>query len=371
MAIYRIYPSKDASIYSESPTENTGTDSILEVGSTYSGDSIRTLIAFDQEEVDDVIANIIANTNYTASVNIYSADATSIPRNVELEVLPLVEDWVEGNGHKGDSPVDTTGVSWTNSNAVNAWDLNLGTNSYPTSESIGGGVWTTTVDTNYPAGTFVSSSVTQSITGSYQHTYKGSTDLVSDVTNFVRAAYHGEIENKGLLVKLKDNEFESGSVVNIKYFSSNTNTVFYPFLEFKWDNTNHTGSLATLDDSAVNIKIQNVRKEYLDEGKVRFRVHAAPKYPNRVFQTTSLYKQNYKLPTNAQWAIKDVATGENIVNFDSIGTALSSDDRGSYFDVWMDILYPERYYQLLIQAEIDGTTVIVDSTEPFKVISNG
>ena len=52
MAVYRLYPSKDASIYSKNITSNTGADSILEVGRTKEGYAIRSLLDFDQEEIE-------------------------------------------------------------------------------------------------------------------------------------------------------------------------------------------------------------------------------------------------------------------------------------------------------------------------------
>jgi hypothetical protein len=37
----------------------------------------------------------------------------------------------------------------------------------------------------------------------------------------------------------------------------------------------------------------------------------------------------------------------------------------------MDGLQPERYYRVLIKTEIDGSTVVVDNSDTFKVVRNG
>ena len=53
MAVYKIYPYKDATLYSFYPDANTGLDSIIEVGNsiTFEGNSsvFRFLLAFDQD----------------------------------------------------------------------------------------------------------------------------------------------------------------------------------------------------------------------------------------------------------------------------------------------------------------------------------
>ena len=58
MAIYKLFPTKDTSLYSEFPTQNTGMDEILEA-STYiklgTPQTSRYLIEFSPTEITDVI----------------------------------------------------------------------------------------------------------------------------------------------------------------------------------------------------------------------------------------------------------------------------------------------------------------------------
>jgi len=62
MAVYKIFPIADATIYSAFPSMNTGLDAILEVSNRLdiSGtpDIARYLIQFDTNEIKDIINNI-------------------------------------------------------------------------------------------------------------------------------------------------------------------------------------------------------------------------------------------------------------------------------------------------------------------------
>ena len=60
-----------------------------------------------------------------------------------------------------------------------------------------------------------------------------------------------------------------------------------------------------------------------------------------------------------------------VIDFDSNFTKISADNTSSYFDIFMEGLQPERYYRILIKAEIDGSTVVIDNDQIFKVVRNG
>jgi len=94
-----------------------------------------------------------------------------------------------------------------------------------------------------------------------------------------------------------------------------------------------------------------------------------PKYPVRIFKTSSLYTSNYALPTASYYAIKDLDTNEFVIDFDEDFTKISCDNTSNYFDVYMDGLEPERYYKILIQTTINGSTIIKDDKYYFKVIN--
>jgi hypothetical protein len=94
-----------------------------------------------------------------------------------------------------------------------------------------------------------------------------------------------------------------------------------------------------------------------------------PEFPIRKFQTTSIYTQNYALPTSSYYAIKDLDTNEFVIDFDDTFTKISCDNNSNYFDIYMNGLEPERYYKILIKTTINGSTIIKDEDYYFKVVN--
>jgi hypothetical protein len=101
----------------------------------------------------------------------------------------------------------------------------------------------------------------------------------------------------------------------------------------------------------------------------RFRINARPEYPAQLWQTSSVYTNNYYLPTASYYAIKDLDTNEYVVDFNTQFTQISADATSSYFDIYMNGLEPERYYAILIKTDIDGTVQVFDDQYYFKVIN--
>ena len=62
-------------------------------------------------------------------------------------------------------------------------------------------------------------------------------------------------------------------------------------------------------------------------------------------------------------------TNEFVVDFDPQFTKISCDSTSNYFDVYMNGLEPERYYQILIQTTISGSTIVKDEKYYFKVVN--
>lgn len=369
MAVYKLFPSKDAFIYTEEAKANTGYDEILELN-TYPkqaiGQTSRILIQFADSEIDDLIGNIINGSNYTASINLSLASATETFTSYTINAYPLSKAWDEGVGKALDNPVNKTGASWEYAgiNQTNAWI----TSSYATNE-------TGSYSSNFPGGgNWYTGSGGDSLEFSYVHEAGNDLDLVLDVTTGVAKHYADEIANNGFIIKFQDSvEFEETASFSLKYFSRNTNTIYPPCLEFKWDDSSYsTGSLSVLNSSESDILLVNNTGNYINDGKKRFRLHSRPKYPTRTFSTASLYRTNYALPSGSYYAIKDENTEELVINYDTLNTKVSCDSTGPYFDIYMKGLEPERYYRVLIKTVLDGTTTIVnDHRNVFKVVRNG
>ena len=81
MALYKLFPTKDASLYSEFPTQNTGLDEILEA-STYIKVGIsqtsRYLVEFSSTEITDIIDNKISGSSYTTYLRNFTSTLTSV-----------------------------------------------------------------------------------------------------------------------------------------------------------------------------------------------------------------------------------------------------------------------------------------------------
>ena len=373
MAVYRIFPEKTATIYSRYPLYNAGLDEIMEIDSYYIGESsyvARSLISFNTAEQLDVINNVIGSTNFTANLKMFLAEGEEAPTTYSIQASPSYDNWDRGTGHFGDIPYATDGVDWIHSRPNVYWTSPLPTSTTaslsPDALDVDGGVW------------YTGSHGTGSI-HSQTHTVDSTHDLTIDVTTTVQKHYNYEsgvilqgIPNYGYILKLDDsNEFQTDRNIFLKYFSANTHTIYPPHLEFKWNDFNYSSTLGEIDTDNLNMTIKGNKGVYTDEGKQRFRLHVKPKYPTRVFSTTSNYLTNYVLPSGATWGIRDEHTEEMVIDFDSTYTRLSADNNGSFFDVYMNALQPERHYRILIKATIDGTTTVFDEGLVFKVVRNG
>jgi hypothetical protein len=367
MAIYKIFPEKSATLYSFYPTVNTGLDEILEISTFYSIDGTdevsRSIIKFPSAQISDILANKVGNNNFDVYLKLYLANASSIPLNYTLLAHPLASDWNMGTGRLGNSPITVDGVSWKykDQDSGSVWFTNSSfpsgtTGSFRSGSSavVGGGLWYT--GSQYAA--------SQSFTNST------SKDIELKVTNTVSASYTNILPNYGFILKHSSSiEFTSASKFETKYFSGNTHTIYPPCLEIRWNDSRYTGSIAIVSSSLFTVTLGNNKSEYQQDSVQRFRVNVRDQFPTRRFQTTSLYLDNKALPTSSYWSIKDLDTEEIVVDYDTTYTKISYDASGSYFDVYMNGLEPERYYKLLFKTVLtNGETIISDNNYYFKVI---
>jgi len=393
MAIYKIFPEKDAAIYSLFPTMNTGIDEILDVSNlnfaiSSNAQVARYLIKFDQDQLNNAVNDLANGAQWDADLRCFIATAQGINLDSRLYVYPVSGAWGMGTGKYLDQPIVTNGVSWTYQtvDGGKVWDFNS-FNPYVTASysgsNRGGGTWYT--------GSADGLDVVQTQT----FTYHSDKDLKVGVTDTLKAWYSAsypglfspatKIENQGFLVKWEGSQsyedvtgnyyVEFNQNLNIQpvlqYYSMDTHTIYPPCIDFKWNDFTYNTSSAVplLGTSQAYLSIANNNGFFYSSSVQQFRVDCRPQYPPIIFQTASIYTQNYYLPTASYWAIKDLDTNEYVIDFDSTYTKLSADTTSSFFTVYMNGLQPERYYTILIQTTIGGTTQVVDSNFNFKVIN--
>jgi hypothetical protein len=366
MAVYKIFPEKDATLYSEYPAMNAGIDEIIEATTTQaingSPTVSRFLVQFPQSEILDVI-----NSKVTSSLAVYFktsvAKVTGLAEETTLYNYAISGTWQNGTGKYLDSPATENGVSWKyrTTSGSNAWILSsFGTTGATASYSgsyEGGGNW------------YTSSLYTQTASLGYRSDF----DLSFDVTNTVLAWFSGSLVNNGFIVKQGDSsEFNTAKTSELKYFSVDTNTIYPPQLEFRWNDFNYNTGSSTqtvINTADLIVTLPNNTGTFFLDSIQRFRVNVRPQFPPRVFTTSSFYTINYYLPTASYWSVKDLDTNEVVIDFDSTYTKISADSTSNYFDVYMSGLEPERYYQILLKTTIDGATKILDDKYYFKVIN--
>ena len=495
MAIYKLFPSQDASIYSAYPAMNTGLDPILDIANFVTESNpvarvARSIIAFDQSEIENVIDTIaiVTGSNFNAwsgSLKAFVAKANNIILNSQIEVWPISGSWNNGTGQYLDNLQAVNGVSWKYSDFSGSYEwptagfVPLTTGSYSGSDNAGGAVWYTGSD-NYANVNNANIGVSQSFN------LRSEKDLNVNVTDTLKVWYSSskdlnagkiDIDNNGFLLKWEDSkEFITSSAVSpqLSYYSVDTNTIYPPCLEIKWRDFSYStssgefklnrtltgsypnvtssiscSSTASLPNPASNTGIGNgasfkaefispntMSRVFIDGNNVgsgykagdvltftaaqlnaidglsnasgdatvtlstfdihqlnvidtpdlyvalddnpgifysesinKFRVTCRPEFPARTFKTSSLYTTNFALPSSSYYAIKDLDTNEFVIDFDTEFTQISCDATSSFFTVYMNGLEPERYYNILIQTEIQGQTIVMDENYYFKVVN--
>jgi hypothetical protein len=374
MAVIQIFPSKDATLYSAYPDLNSGLDEIIEANTNFITGSLRIdgsipqasrfLIQFSNSEIQNAFSTLVKTSSWDANLKVFAADVTGLSNTTTLAINAVAESWEMGTGLYYNNPPTTNGVSWIwrNYSGSTPWttaSFTPGTTgSYSTSSFAGGGVW------------YTDSQASQSFD------YYSPLDINVNVRSIVNNWSSSTFNNYGFIIRqTQSQEFVNNfnQQVTLKYFSRDTNTIYPPALQISWNDfvfsTGSNNSQTILNTLPATITVAQNPGVFYSESINRFRINARPEYPIQLWTTSSVYLNNYYLPTASYYAIKDLETNEYIVNFDTIYTKLSADATSSYFDLYMNYLQPERYYTILIQSTINGSTIVFNDQYYFKVIN--
>jgi hypothetical protein len=362
MGVYKIFPSQDTTIYTDYNTLNAGLDAILDLSKKspnlfVSSSTSRVLIKFNNDDISDAILK--SGVNYTASLKLYNAHVEGIPTAFNININPLYQSWDMGTGRFNNIPETDDGASWQyrSANQTNAWELTTlpsGVESYYYTGNNGGAAW------------YTSSGYHKSQSFNYFSTK----DINTDVTSIVTAWTSSIIPNNGFIIRNTGSiEFDINYQYTFNFFSRDTNTIYPPCLEFKWnDSIFNSGSTPYVNNNNILVSLSNNKNIFYDNEYIKLRVYAKDRYPARTFVTSSLYIYNKLLPTASYYSIIDLNTNLKVIDFDTSATQLSNDTTSSFFMLYMAGLEPDRYYKVQIKSQIDGGTYIYDDDYYFKVL---
>ena len=362
--VLKFYPSKDATIYERYPTKNAGLDSMLEISKEiirsasidYKYNS-RVLVDFDYTSISRSIVEMGYNPNlFDYRLKLYLAVAEEIPADYTIYCYPISQSWNMGIGRASNTPITTEGVSWNFRTGLAVTSSAWATASFnPTTTGSwqttpGGGTW------------FTSSAASQS----FSYTIA---DMNLDVNSIIRQVQSSSIQFTGFLIKKEDTDEASAlSFRSLKFFSKDTNTVFLPTLEARYDDSAFTGSVTFIDtNSEYNIVPTNLQPQYNELSTPTVRFAARPRYPSLVYSTSSLYLTRNIL-SGSQYAIHSAQSDDVITEFSNY-TKISHDESGNYFKLHMDSLQPERFYKIVLRIPNSGSYgyQVVDPNWVFKV----
>lgn len=357
MAVYKIFPEKDNTLYSSNPLTNAGLDSILEISNENfplgSEEVSRILIQFPQEIIEEIVSKI--NGEYKVFIKTYIANSLGLPDKYTIYANPISGSWSEGVGRYLYNPSYTEGSNWVNRNTGETWETSnydIGVTGSFISNNPGGSCWYSL----YQA--------------SQSFNINEVKDIEMDVTNIISQFVSGNIDNNGIVLRIENQyEFNSASLFSLKYFSKDTHTIYPPQLEIRWDDSSYsTGSLKGFLGTEPTITLGNNKGIY-NQGEVcKFKINARDKYPPRQFVTESVYNINKALPSSSYWALRDFDTGEYVIDFDENYTKVSCDSVSNYFVLNMGGLQAERYYEIVIKSSFDNENInIFEGKFIFKI----
>ena len=403
MAVYNIFASADATIYSRYPLKNTGIDPILEVSvknsqdgtrfldrtaltqnpyytydlaanSNYSTsdayfpntDIRRSVLQFSDQDINrlKIYASQAKSGSYAANLKLFLASAQNLSTTYSLDVFPVSQSWCMGTGQFAQVPQSVNGVSWMYtclSGSSPAWseDTFYWNNiDLPSWESASYNWEYVPTGSGQPYYVGSGGSWYDYIEATQSFDYMSNKDTNTDITDIMTEWLSGSIPNYGVIVKHPQAvEEDPNAFIDLKFFSVDTHTIYPPTIEFKWDDSYYfpQGGNFALSDQ-ITVVLANNPGQFTQNEVYKMRIGTRYTYPPRQFTTSSVYLTNLYLSENTYWALQDVKTGEMVVDFDENFTKLSSDSVGNYFTLYTSGLEINRYYRLLIRTNIYSTT---------------
>jgi len=394
-----IYPTQSCTLYSNYDILNTGADEILEVASDFTPTkgpmAARSLLLFSNE---DILVDFKTTNRYILNLRI--VQSVELESNVELEAYPVSEKWDAGKGRFSDTELLYPGASWLYKNE------NKDT-------------WTTTTSVEYDAGggswydKFYDNELDEESTLDFKFKFETvASDVKIDITQLVSFWNMSAIENNGIILKFKDDV--SKRCGNVKFFSSNTNTIYRPYIEvgghdYKFepyiittttknsellsgsldsgsldsgsldsgsleesttDNTEQTKSLESgvmeLKNKDLHIFIENIKESYTHDEIEKLVVGVRELNPKKNFSNRMRYTGRNITSLDMFFSVLDAETEEIIIDFSEF-TKISCDTNGHYFNFDFSCLSRGRLYKFILKLEHGGIRKKYDNKLAFMI----
>tara|TARA_R100000081_G_scaffold91488_2_gene69614 strand:- start:772 stop:1833 length:1062 start_codon:yes stop_codon:yes gene_type:complete len=335
---YFVTASKDATLYLQQPTQNTGLDEVLEVSKVYYGnlkDTARSLIKFDVTPLSESIASGEV-TMSSAELILHECESSEIPTDYTIYAYPVSQSWDMGIGTRFDE-ISTDGCSWNKRNSTSDWLGNDFASGTTGSFNGKGGTW------------YTGSASSQSF--SYE-----TTDIDMNVLTPLNSWISGSIPNEGWIIKhSSEKENDTVDYGQLKFFGKETNTIYQPKLRIGWDDSSFsTGSLSALTADDIHITFKRLKVRYKRGSKPTIRVFGREKYPLKTYTNQYSYTDVYYLPSTTYYQIKDVVTDEVVIPFNDNYTKVSCDSNGNYFKLNLSNFEYNRDYYIEIKVNRSG-----------------
>jgi hypothetical protein len=273
----------------------------------------------------------------SAWLRLWFTNGQGLPKKYTLEAFPVTQKWIEGRGRLENQPPNFEAANWIDRTKNKTWDS--------------------------PGGTF-------SKTPRASETFDGDDP---DVYMNVNAILSEELDN-GFLIKRNDESYER--LTQLKFFSSETRTIYVPQLLVGRDdyefNTEGAEPFDNDDFTAYAVDLQ----ETYSAAKKRFKVTVREQYEQRDFlgirptdRTSEIGKNKYLPERSLTWKIADENTGVTFFPFDKRYSAVSFNGETHYFDVNLNNLLPKRKYKIVFKYTDPktGNERLFDHNQTFKV----
>ncbi len=270
----------------------------------------------------------------SAWLRMWFAEGQGLPKKYAIEAFPVKKKWEEGRGRIENVPKTNMAVSWAKRTKKEDW-LSEG--------------------------------------GDYED-FPKARQTFDESDPDVKMKLDPVIENaeNGFLLKRKNEDLKRLS--ELRFFSSNTRTIYVPQLLFGKDTYEfNTKDASPVETDSFTAYVSTINETYRPT-KTRFYVTVEEKYKQRDFLG---YRPTENVSTEANYLpersltvkIEDVRTGLTMIPFHKKYSAVSFDGETHYIDVSLKNFFPKREYKIVFKYTDPETGVeqLFDHNQTFKV----